>query len=118
MLYFYIKSLTKLKKFLKEQNKDIFDLLNSSQNKIIYNYLENIKELEDIDNLNSKENNLDNYLFLLPSKINLITETKEKVKEILIKEQKKGSIKKVFNLFFGGPVDEDNLSEEKEQILN
>ena len=118
LLYFYIKSLIKLKKFLKEQNKDIFDLLNSSQNKIIYNYLENIKELEDIDNLNSKENNLDNYLFLLPSKINLITETKEKVKEILIKEQKKGSIKKVFNLFFGGPVDEDNLSEEKEQILN
>ena len=81
-LWFYaIKTVIKLQKYLKYNKEYIFDLLNSSQLKIIKKYI--------------NEENIDEKKFLLPDEINCLKATKEKVEKKVI-ENKKGIKKEMF----------------------
>ena len=74
--YYAIKTVIKLQKYIKYNKPEIFDLIESSQIKIIKKYLENEKNDEN---------------FLLPDKKNVLKATKEKVEKKVI-ENKKGNV--------------------------
>ena len=103
--YYAIKTVIKLQKYIGYQKDYIFDLIESSQIKIAKKYLED----------NSNTTNL-----LLPTEINLLKATKDKVEKQLLENKKGGGLTKAFSFFFGGGGDDENkeLTEEEKNDLN
>ena len=103
--YYAIKTVIKLQKYIGRKKHHIFDLIESSQIKIIKKYIDD----------NNNINNL-----LLPNEINSLKATKEKVEKQLLENKKGGGIAKAFSFFFGGGGDEDKkeLTEEEKNELN
>ncbi len=84
--YYAIKTVIKLQKYIGHKKYYIFDLLECSQMKISKKYLENNSNLEK---------------FLLPTEINLLKSTKEKVEKQLLDNKKGSGLTKAFSFFFG-----------------
>ena len=103
--YYAIKTVIKLQKYIGRKKHHIFDLIESSQIKIIKKYIDD----------NNNINNL-----LLPNEINSLKATKEKVEKQLLENKKGGGIAKAFSFFFGGGGDDDKkeLTEEEKNELN
>ena len=89
--YYAIKTVIKLQKYIKYKKPEIFDLLYSSQIKIIKKYLES-------DEINEK--------FLLPNEINSLKATKEKVEKKVIENKKGNVLANAFSFFFGTKQEE------------
>ena len=103
--YYAIKTVIKLQKYIGHKKDYIFDLIESSQLKISKKYLENNSKIENI---------------LLPTEINLLKSTKEKVEKQLLENKKGGGLTKAFSFFFGGGGDDEKkeLTEEEKNELN
>ena len=103
--YYAIKTVVKLQKYIGYKKDYIFDLIESSQIKISKKYLEN----------NTTTDNI-----LLPTEINLLKSTKEKVENQLLENKKGGGLTKAFSFFFGGGGDDKKkeLTEEEKEELN
>ena len=103
--YYAIKTVIKLQKYIGHKKDYIFDLIESSQIKISKKYLED----------NSNKDNI-----LLPTEINLLKSTKEKVEKQLLDNKKGSGLTKAFSFFFGGGDDDEKkeLSEEEKDELN
>jgi len=101
--YYAIKTVIKLQKYTKYNKQEIFDLIESSQVKIIKKYLENEKNDE---------------RFLLPDKKNTLKATKAKVEEKVIENKKGNVLSNAFSFFFGAKKEEDKkeLTEEEKEI--
>ena len=105
-LWFYaIKTVIKLQKYIGRKKHYIFDLIESSQIKIIKKYL----------NDNNSINNI-----ILPNEICSLKATKDKVEQKLLENKKGGGLTKAFSFFFGGGGDDDNkeLTEDEKKELN
>ena len=105
-LWFYaIKTVIKLQKYIGRKKHYIFDLIESSQIKIIKNYLNDNKNINNI---------------ILPNEICSLKATKEKVEQKLLENKKGGGLTKAFSFFFGGGGDDDKkeLTEEEKNELN
>jgi len=104
-LWFYaIKTVIKLQKYLKYNKEYIFDLINSSQLKIIKKYI--------------NEENIDEKKFLLLDEINCLKATKEKVEKKVIENKKGNVLANAFNFFFGAKKEEKKeLTEEEKEIF-
>ena len=103
--YYAIKTIIKLNKYIKYNKQDIFDLLESSQIKIIKKYLEDEKNIEN---------------FLLPDEKNTLKATKEKVEKKVLENKKGNVLANAFNFFFGAKKEEeknDELTEEEKEIF-
>ena len=106
-----IKTIIKLQKYVGYDKRYIFNLLNSTQEKIVKKYFKNIK-----DNNNDDLNNM-NLLYI--NKLNLLKGTKEIVNEKVLEEKKGNVLSNAFSFFFGGGDEKKNeLSEEEEECLN
>ena len=104
--YYAIRTVLKLQKYIGYQKDYIFDLIESSQIKIVKKYL---------------ENNSDTSKIILPTEINLLKATKDKVEQKLLDNKKGGGISKAFSFFFGGGDDDEKkelTEEEKEELDN
>ena len=101
--YYAIKTVVKLQKYIKYKNPEIFDLLESSQIKIIKKYLET-------DGIDEK--------FLLPNEKNSLKATRGKVEKIVIENKKENVLASAFSFFFGAKKEEkkDELTEEEKEI--
>ena len=101
--YYAIKTVIKLQKYTKYNKQEIFDLIESSQVKIIKKYLEN-------------KNNDER--FLLPDKKNTLKSTKAKVEEKVIENKKGNVLANAFSFFFSAKKEEDKkeLTEEEKEI--
>ena len=101
-----IRTVINLQKYVGHDKKNVFELTEIAQNKICRKYLSD----------NSKTDNL-----LLPSEINLLLSTKEKVENKVL-ENKKGGVLNAFSFFFGGAKNDDDdkkeLTEEEKEIFN
>ena len=105
-LWFYaIKTVIKLQKYIGRKKHYIFDLIESSQIKIIKNYLNDNKNINNI---------------ILPNEICSLKATKEKVEQKLLENKKGGGLTKAFSFFFGGSRDDDKkeLKKKKKNELN
>jgi hypothetical protein len=89
-----IKTIIKLQKYIGYDKRYIFDLLDSTQKKIVKKYFKNIKENNN-DDLNDM-----NLLYI--NKLNLLKGTKELVKEKVLEEKKGNVLSNAFSFFFGG----------------
>ena len=106
-----IKTIIKLQKYIGYDKRYIFNLLNSTQEKIVKKYFKNIK-----DNNNDDLNDM-NLLYI--NKLNLLKGTKEIVNEKVLEEKKGSVLSNAFSFFFGGGDEKKNeLSEEEEERLN
>ena len=106
-----IKTIIKLQKYVGYDKRYIFNLLNSTQEKIVKKYFKNIK-----DNNNDDLNEMN---LLYANKLNLLKGTKEKVNEKVLEEKKGNVLSNAFSFFFGGGEEKKNeLSEEEEETLN
>ena len=103
--YYAIKTVLKLQKYIGHKKDYILDLIETSQIKISKKYLKNNSITENI---------------ILPTEINLLKSTKEKVEEKLLENKKGGGITKAFSFFFGGGGDDEKkeLTEEEKNELN
>ena len=101
--YYAIKTVIKLQKYIKYNRPEIFDLIESSQIKIIKKYLEN---------KNSDER------FLLPDKKKTLKATKTKIEEKVIENKKGNVLANAFSFFFSAKKEEDKkeLTEEEKEI--
>jgi hypothetical protein len=102
--HYAIKTVIKLQKYIKYNKPEIFDLIESSQIKIIKKYLENEKNDEN---------------FLLPDKKNTLKATKEKVEKKVIENKKGNVLANAFGFFFGAKKEDDKkdeLTEEEKEI--
>ena len=101
--YYAIKTVIKLQKYIKYKKPEIFDLLYSSQIKIIKKYLES-------DEINEK--------FLLPNEINSLKATKEKVEKKVIENKKGNVLANAFSFFFGAKKKKkkEELTEEEKEL--
>ena len=108
-----IKTIIKLQKYVGYDKRYIFNLLDSTQEKIVKKYFAFIK-----DNKNSNEMNDINLLY--PSEINLLKGTKETVKQKVLDDKKGSTLTKAFSFFFGGGGNDDKneLTEEEEESLD
>ena len=85
-LWFWaIKNIIRLQKYKSQEKLDIFDLINSSQNKYAKKYMKGLNKDFDVN-----ENFKDFDCIILPEEINLLKMTKEKVESQLL-ENKKGN---------------------------
>ena len=110
-----IKTIIKLQKYVGYNKTYIFNLLNSTQEKVTKKYF---KYLKDNDN---KSNELNDILLLYPNNINLLKGTKDIVNQKVLDDKKGNSLTKAFSFFFGGGGGDDNkneLTEEETKILN
>ena len=104
-LWFYaIKTIIKLQKYIKYDKSYIFDLINSSQIKIIQKYL-------------NDETYIDN--ILLSDDDNALKATKTKVEKKIIDNKNSNVLSNAFSFFFGAKKEETNkeLNEEEKQIF-
>ena len=104
--YYAIKTVLKLQKYIGNKKDYILDLIESSQIKITKKYIKNNSDIENI---------------LIPTEINLLKSTKEKVEEKLLENKKGGGLTKAFSFFFGGGGDDEKkelTEEEKEELFN
>ena len=106
LLWLYaIKAVIKLQKYVGYDKLYLFDLLNSTQEKIAKNYLD--------DNSNTEK-------LILPTEISLLKATKEKVEQKVLDGKKGNVLSNAFSFFFGGNKDEEEkkeLSEEERKIF-
>ena len=109
-----IKTIIKLQKYIGYDKRYIFNLLNSTQEKIAKKYFNYLK-----DN-NNKSNESNDILILYLNNINLLKQTKETVNQKVLDDKKGSSITKAFSFFFGGGGDDkkNELTEEESEILN
>ena len=85
-LWFWaIKNIIRLQKYKSQEKLDIFDLINSSQNKYAKKYMKELNKDFDVN-----ENFKDFDCIIIPEEINLLKMTKEKVESQLL-ENKKGN---------------------------
>ena len=103
--YYAIKTVLKLQKYIKKNKQDIFDLLESSQIKIVKKYLED----EKIDEK-----------FLLPDMKEYLVGTQGKVEKQVLENKKSNVLANAFNFFFGAKKKEkpEELTEEEKEISN
>ena len=103
--YYAIKTVLKLQKYIKNNKQDIFDLLESSQIKIVKKYLED----EKIDEK-----------FLLPDMKEYLVGTQGKVEKQVLENKKSNVLANAFNFFFGAKKEEkpEELTEEEKEISN
>ena len=103
--HYAIKTVIKLQKYIGRKKQFIFDLIDSTQEKLVKKYLDDNKNI--------------NYL-LFPNEIILLKSTKEKVEKQLLENKKGSGITKAFSFFFGGGGDDDKkeLTEEEKKELN
>ena len=85
--YYAIKTVLKLQKYIGNKKDYILDLIESSQIKITKKYIKNNSDIENI---------------LIPTEINLLKSTKEKVEEKLLENKKGGGLTKAFSFFLEG----------------
>ena len=106
LLWLYaIKAVIKLQKYVGYDKLYLFDLLNSTQEKIAKKYLD--------DNSNTEK-------LILPTEISLLKATKEKVEQKVLDGKKGNVLSNAFSFFFGGNKDEDEkkeLTEEERKIF-
>ena len=111
-----IKTIIKLQKYVGYDKRYIFNLLNSTQEKIVKKYFKYIK-----DN-NNTSNELNDINLLYPNEINLLKGTKENVKQKVLDDKKGSTLSNAFSFFFfggGGNNEKKNeLSEEEIESLN
>ena len=110
-----IRTIIKLQKYVGYDKRYIFNLLNSTQVKIMKKYFKYIKD----NNNTSNDSNDINLLY--PNEINLLKGTKETVKQKILDDKKGNTLTKAFSFFFGGGGGNDNkneLTEEEEDSLN
>ena len=108
-----IRTIIKLQKYVGYDKRYIFNLLNSTQQKIMKKYF---KYLKDNDN-NSSESNDINLLYI--NDINILKGTKETVNQKCLDDKKGSSLTKAFSFFFGGGSNDNNeLTEEETECLN
>ena len=101
--YYAIRTVIKLNKYIKSNRQDIFDLfdlLESSQMKIIKNFLKEDKETAN---------------FLLPDDKNYLKATKEKVEKKVLENKKGNVLANAFNFFFGAKKEEEKQLTEEEK---
>ena len=106
-----IKTIIKLQKYVGYDKRYIFNLLNTTQEKIAKKYYKNR------DNKNITDNDI-NMLYL--SKLNLLKGSKEVVKQKLLDDKKGSTLANAFSFFFGGGKSEkkDELTSEEIDDLN
>ena len=111
--YWCIKTLIKLSKYKTNEKLYIFDLINSTQDKLAKKYINHL------DKENEDNNSLDHCL-ILPEEITLLKSTKEKVENQLLENKKGNQLANAFKFFFGGGDDESKkeLTEEEKENLN
>jgi hypothetical protein len=108
-----IRTIIKLQKYVGYDKRYIFNLLNSTQEKIIKKYFKYLKD----NNNNSNESNDINLLYL--NEINILKGTKETVNQKVLDDKKGSSLTKAFSFFFGGGGNEaPELTEEETECLN
>ena len=110
-----IRTIIKLQKYVGYDKRYIFNLLNSTQVKIMKKYFKYIKD----NNNTSNDSNDINLLY--PNEINLLKGTKETVKQKILDDKKGNTLTKAFSFFFGEGGGNDNkneLTEEEEDSLN
>ena len=99
--HYAIKTVIKLQKYIGYDKQDIFNLLESTQTKIIKKYLDDEKEIENI---------------LLIDDIIALKSTKEKVEKKVLENKKGNALVNAFNFFFGGQKEEkEELTEEEKE---
>ena len=89
-----IKTIIKLQKYVGYDKRYIFNLLNSTQEKIVKKYFKYIK-----DN-NNTSNELNDIKLLYPNEINLLKGTKENVKQKVLDDKKGSTLSNAFSFFF------------------
>jgi hypothetical protein len=95
-LWFWaIKNIIRLQKYKSQEKLDIFDLINSSQNKYAKKYIKELNKDFDVN-----ENFKDFDCIILPEEINLLKMTKEKVESQLLENKKGNQLANAFNFFF------------------
>ena len=106
LLWLYaIKAVIKLQKYVGYDKLYLFDLSNSIQEKIAKKYLD--------DNSNTEK-------LILPTEINLLKATKEKVEQKVLDGKKGNVLSNAFSFFFGGNKEEDEkkeLTEDERKIF-
>ena len=115
-LWFWaIKNIIRLQKYKSQEKLDIFDLINSSQNKYAKKYIKELNKDFDVN-----ENFKDFDCIILPEEINLLKMTKEKVESQLLENKKGNQLANAFNFFFGGGGNDDKkeLTDEEKKELN
>ena len=114
MLY-AIRIIIKLQKYVGYDKRYIFNLLNSTQEKVTKKYFKYLKD----NNNTSNESNDINLLYL--NEINILKGSKETVNQKVLDDKKGNTLTKAFSFFFGGGGGNDNkneLTEEEEDSLN
>ena len=91
--YWCIKTLIKLSKYKTNEKLYIFDLINSTQDKLAKKYINHL------DKENEDNNSLDDCL-ILPEEITLLKSTKEKVENQLLENKKGNQLANAFKFFF------------------
>ena len=105
-----IRTIIKLQKYIGYNKKNIFELLNSTQEKIAKKYYKNR------DTEKNKENEI-NMIYL--NKINLLKYSKENVKKKILDDKKGNSLANAFSFFFGGNKEKkDELTQEEIDNIN
>ena len=104
-----IRTIIKLQKYIGYDKRYIFNLLNSTQEKISKKYYDN-------KDSNNPDNDI-NLLYL--NNINLLKGSKEVVKKKVLDDKKGGALSNAFSFFFGGGSENKNeLTEEEIDDLN
>ena len=109
-----IRTIIKLHKYVSYDKRYIFNLINSTQEKITKKYFDFIK-----DNCN-KSNEINDINLLYLEEKNILKGTKKTVKQKVIDHKKGSTLTKAFSFFFGDGDNGKNkeLTEEEEQTLN
>ena len=101
-----IKTVIKLQKYIGNDKLYLLDLSNFIQEKITKKYLDNNNEIEKL---------------ILPTEINLLKSTKEKVEKKVLDGKKGNVLTNAFSFFFGGKKDDEEekkeLTEEEKNIF-
>ena len=106
-----IRTIIKLQKYVGYDKRYIFDLLNSTQEKIAKKYYKNRTDTKDIN-----ENDIS---VLYMSKLNLLKYSKEKVKQNILDDKKGNTLTNAFSFFFGGKSEKkDELTNEENDEMN
>ena len=100
-----------MQKYVGYDKRYIFDLLNSTQEKIAKKYYKNRTDTKDIN-----ENDIS---VLYISKLNLLKYSKEKVKQNILDDKKGNTLTNAFSFFFGGKSEKkDELTNEENDEMN
>ena len=106
-----IRTIIKLQKYVGYDKRYIFDLLNSTQEKIAKKYYKSRTDTKDIN-----ENDIS---VLYMNKLNLLKYSKEKVKQNILDDKKGNTLTNAFSFFFGGKSEKkDELTKEEKDEMN